>query len=196
MTGLLLVQTAAEQLAAAREGLDTPLLPRLMGLVGIGTMLAIAWGLSVNRRRVNWRLIGMGVGLQGLFGFLVLKTVVGRALFAGANKVFTQLLGFTEQGARFIFGNLVKNNVPVGIPSGADPAGGPIAATEVWASTGTFFAFSVLPTIIFFSALMSVLYHSPVLRVLGAKSSRFFLSLPLPALISTILTRLASMKLS
>ncbi len=159
MNALLLVQTAAEQLAAARQGLDTPLLQRMMGLIGIATMLAIAWGLSVNRRRVNWRLIAMGVVLQAVFGFLVLKTGVGRALFAGANSVFTELLGFTEEGARFIFGNLVKNNVPVGIPSGADPTSGPLAATEIWANTGTFFAFSVLPTIIFFSSLMSVLYH-------------------------------------
>ena len=60
----------------------------------------------------------MGVVLQAVFGVLVLKTGVGRALFTGANKVFTQLLGFTEQGARFIFGNLVNSNVPVGIPSG------------------------------------------------------------------------------
>src|SRR5574341_360929 len=102
MTGWFALQTAAERLAAAREGLQTPLPERLMGLVGIAAMLGIAWALSVERKRVNWRLVGMGVALQAVFGFLVLKTGVGRALFNGANIAFTKLLGFTEQGARFL----------------------------------------------------------------------------------------------
>ncbi len=68
MIGWFAVQTAAERLAAAREGLHTPFPERLMGLVGMATMLAIAWGLSVERKRVNWRLVGMGVALQAVFG--------------------------------------------------------------------------------------------------------------------------------
>lgn len=163
MTGLWLVQSAAEQLAAARDGLDTPFLQRLMGLVGIGSMIVIAWALSNNRRKVNWKLVGTGVVLQAVLGFVVLNTGVGRFLFQGANTVFTQLLGFTEQGARFIFGNLVQSNVPVGIPVG-NPASGPISSPELWANTGAFFAFSVLPTIIFFSSLMSVLYYLGIMQ--------------------------------
>lgn len=164
MTALWLAQTAAEQLAAAREGLDTPFLERLVGLVGIATMIGIAWLLSTQRRKVNWRLVGVGVALQAAFGILVLKTGLGRALFRGANAVFIQLLGFTEQGARFIFGNIVRNNVPVGAVAGTDPTTGPLQSVELWANTGAFFAFGVLPTIIFFSSLMSVLYYLGIMQ--------------------------------
>ncbi len=159
MTGIWLIQTAAEQLAATREGLDTPFLQRLMGVVGMATMIGIAWLLSVNRSRVNWRLVGIGVALQSVFGLLVLKTRVGRALFDGANTVFTALLGFTQEGSSFIFGRLVYNNIPVGVPTGEPPEFSPITTTDFWAHTGTFFAFGVLPTIIFFSSLMSVMYY-------------------------------------
>lgn len=161
MTALMMLQTAGEQLAAAREGLDTPFAARLMGLVGMGSMVALAWLLSVDRKKVSWRLVGVGIALQGVFGFIVLKTQVGRALFRGANAVFTQLLAFTEQGSRFVFGNLVSSNVPVGPASGESS---PIASVEMWANTGAFFAFSVLPTIIFFSSLMSVLYYLGIMQ--------------------------------
>ncbi len=165
MTVLFLAQTAAEQLAAAREGLDTPFLERLVGLVGIAVMISIAWALSVSRRTVNWRLVGIGVALQGVFGFLVLKTGVGRALFRGANAVFIRLLGFTQEGAAFIFGNIVNNNVPVGpVTPGGPPATAALQSVEMWANTGAFFAFGVLPTIIFFSSLMSVLYYLGIMQ--------------------------------
>jgi CNT family concentrative nucleoside transporter len=77
---------------------------------------------------------------------------------------FTQLLGFTEQGARFIFGNLARTNVPVGTPIGEPVDMAPLGAPTGWAATGAYFAFGVLPTIIFFSSLTSVLYHLGVLQ--------------------------------
>ncbi len=164
-TGLWILQTASEQLASGRAGLDTPFLARLMGLVGMGTMIAIAYTMSNNRSKINWRLVGMGLGLQAVFGFIVLKTAFGSALFTGTNRVFTRLLGFTEDGARFIFGNLIHNNVPIGLPAGAPETMSPmVESSELYANTGAFFAFSVLPTIIFFSALMSVLYHLGVMQ--------------------------------
>ncbi|HEX9703697.1 MAG TPA: nucleoside transporter C-terminal domain-containing protein [Gemmatimonadales bacterium] len=152
MTGLWLVQTAAERLAQAQGGLDTPLLERLMGLVGIATMLAIAYAISYDRRRINWRMVGAGVALQILLGMVVLWTAPGKWLFTAANTVITGLLRFQEMGARFVFGNLVQNEVPLG--------GG---ASGV-AQTGAFFAFNVLPTIIFFSSLMTVLYYLGVMQ--------------------------------
>ena len=161
MTALVVAQLAAGQSAAAT---GTPFAARLMGIVGIATMIGIAWLLSSNRARVSWRLVATGVGLQALLGVVVLKTGVGRALFNGANVVFTRLLGFTEEGARFVFGNLVRNNVPVGTPSGAPADMAPLGDGGLWAATGAYFAFSVLPTIIFFSALMSVLYHLGVMQ--------------------------------
>jgi CNT family concentrative nucleoside transporter len=159
MTTLPLLQTAAEQLEQLRQGLDTPLLTRLTGIYGLVAMIAIAWGLSTDRRKVNWRLVSMGVVLQVVFAFLVLKTGVGRALFTGANQVFVRLLGFTRDGATFIFGNLVDPNVPIGLPIGVPSESSPLDGVQMWANTGASFAFFVLPTIIFFSSLMSVLYY-------------------------------------
>ncbi len=162
MTGLFLLQTAAERLAAAREGLHTPIAERLVGLLGMGVMLGLAVLLSYDRRRINWRLVAGGLGLQATFGVIVLKTEVGRRFFAAVGEVITGLLRFQEQGARFVFGNLVQNTVPVGLPG----AGGAVdASAGMVAQTGAFFAFSVLPTIIFFSALMSVLYYLGVMQL-------------------------------
>lgn len=163
MTGLFLLQTAAERLADARAGLDTPFAERLIGLLGMATMIGLAVLLSYNRRRINWRLVAAGLGLQAVFGVIVLKTEVGRRFFAGLGDMITGLLRFQEEGARFVFGNLVQSQVPVGTP-GAD---GTLDATAgLVAQTGAFFAFNVLPTIIFFSALMSVLYYLGLMQVI------------------------------
>lgn len=161
MTALFLLQTAAERLDAARQGLDTPLGERLIGLLGMATMLGIAVLLSYDRKRIDWRLVAAGLGIQAVFGFIVLKTAAGRAFFAAVGGAITGLLRFQEQGARFVFGNLVQSQVPVGVPG----ANGALDTTAgMVANTGAFFAFNVLPTIIFFSALMSVLYYLGVMQ--------------------------------
>jgi CNT family concentrative nucleoside transporter len=159
---LPLLQAAAERLAAAREGLATPFAERLIGLLGILTMLLLAVLLSHNRRRINWRLVATGLALQALFGLLVLKTDPGRLFFDRVGAAITGLLRFQEQGARFVFGNLVQSTVPVGIPG---PGGALDAGAGYVANTGAYFAFNVLPTIIFFSALMSVLYYLNIMQV-------------------------------
>lgn len=163
MTGLFLLQTAAERLEATRQGLDTPMAERLIGLVGMAVMLGLAVLLSTDRKRINWRLVAAGLGIQAVFGVIVLKTAAGRAFFSAVGDAITGLLRFQEQGARFVFGNLVQSNVPVGVP-GADGALDTTAGMV--AGTGAFFAFNVLPTIIFFSALMSVLYYLGAMQVL------------------------------
>jgi len=162
VSALLLVQTAAERLSAAQAGLDTPLASRLMGLVGIATMIGLAVLLSYDRKKIDWRLVASGLALQASFGFLVLKTGVGRSVFNFAGRAITGLLGFQEQGARFVFGNLVQSTVPVGLPG---PGGSLDATAGFVANTGAFFAFNVLPTIIFFSSLMSVLYYLGIMQM-------------------------------
>ena len=154
---LLQTQTAAERLAAAQAGLDIPMGQRLIGLLGIATMLGIAWLMSYDRRSINWRLVATGLGLQALFGFVVLKTDLGRRVFSAVGDAITSLLGFQEQGARFVFGNLVQSAVPVS-GEGATPG--------LVAETGAFFAFNVLPKIIFFSALMSVMYYLGIMQLI------------------------------
>lgn len=116
---------------------------RLISLVGIFVLMGIAYLLSNNRKAIDWKLVGAGVGLQFVFAGLVLKTRVGQAFFAYMNDVIVALLGFTDRGSEFIFGFIVM-----------DPA-----------KYGEFvFAVKVLPTIIFFSALMSLLYYVGVMQ--------------------------------
>ncbi len=101
------------------------------------------------------------MGLQLTFAVLILRTSPGRAVFEGLNGVFVALLGYTNEGASFLFGNLVLPNVPVGT---ADGPFGMVTAAETWANTGALFAFSVLPTIIFFSSLMTLLYYLGIMQ--------------------------------
>lgn len=164
MTLPLLMQaaTAAERFEALGGGLDVPILERLVGVIGIAVMIGIAVLISYDRKRINWRLVASGLALQVVFGLLVLKTSIGRAVFETLGNWVTALLGFQEQGARFVFGNLVDSNVPVGVAG----EGGLDASAGLIANTGAFFAFNVLPTIIFFSALMSVLYYLGVMQLI------------------------------
>lgn len=129
---------------------------RFMGVIGCVVIVGLALLMSSDRRRIHWKLVGVGIGLQLGFALLVLKTDAGRALFDATNGVIKQLLSFSRDGARFLFGNLVDNAVPV---TGAD--GG---ATAMMAQTGALFAFGVLPTILFFSMGSAVLYHLGILQ--------------------------------
>lgn len=161
---------AAESTATAQQAgylvprgsLGTPLLPRLRSLLGLLALTGLAWGLSVNRSRIPWRVVLWGISLQLVFALFILKTPVGARVFDTMNTVVVALLGFTVDGARFVFGNLVDNNIPVGV---GEPGNGAFTATAGQvANTGSYFAFTVLPTIIFFCSLMTVLYHLGVMQ--------------------------------
>ena len=158
---LLQAQTAADRFAEISHGLSLPIGQRLVGILGIAVLIGCAVLLSYDRKRINWRLVASGFALQLVFGLIILKTAAGRALFETLGGWITALLGFQEQGARFVFGNLVDNTVPVGVP---DATGAVASAGGMVAHTGAFFAFNVLPTIIFFSALMSVLYYLGIMQ--------------------------------
>jgi CNT family concentrative nucleoside transporter len=158
---LVMPDAVAAQIAIPADGLDTPLAARLRSLVGLLALGGIAWALSTDRRRIPWRLAAWGIALQVLFALFILKTPLGERLFDGAGQLVVGLLGFTLDGASFVFGNLVYDTVPVGIVG----QGGFSAMPDQVARTGAAFAFFVLPTIIFFSALMTVLYHLGVMQV-------------------------------
>ena len=134
---------------------------RWVSVLGLFTMLGLAWALSVDRRSVRWRPVAVGTGLQLLFAVVILRTEPGRAVFDFAGRVVNKFLGFTEAGASFLFGNLVRQDVPVGTPG---PDGGLAQLGENVARTGAGFAFAVLPTIIFFSSFITILYHYGVLQ--------------------------------
>ncbi|NYZ62477.1 NupC/NupG family nucleoside CNT transporter [Luteimonas deserti] len=111
------------------------------GLFGLAVLLGITWLCSSNRRAIDWRLVGTGLLLQIVIACLVLLTPWGASVFDTLSSGFVRLLGFTTEGARFIFGDF-------------SDAG----------KFGFVFAFQVLPTIIFFASFMSVLYHLGVMQ--------------------------------
>ena len=157
-------ETAQISLREQVEGsLDTPLLPRLRSLLGMVLLGLLAWAFSVDRSNLAWRVILWGVGLQLIFAVFILKTPMGAGIFDWLNTVVVALLEFTVEGASFIFGNLVYDNVPVGLGEAGSNAPIQEIPGQV-ARTGASFAFHVLPTIIFFSSLMTVLYHVGVMQ--------------------------------
>jgi len=115
---------------------------KLMSLVGLASMVGIAYLLSGNKKKIQWKPVISGILLQILFGLLILKTTAGQAVFEGARNFFTAILGYTNEGSAFIFGGLT------------DPA-----------KFGFLFFTMVLPTIIFMSSLMSVLYHIGIMQI-------------------------------
>ena len=137
---------------------------RFVGLLGLVIMIAIAYGLSKSRKDISWRLVGWGFGLQFVFALLILKTSPGKWVFEKCNDGILGVLGCAESGARFVFGNLVAQYVPVGT---MENPGQFVETPGLFVDNGmAFFAFSVLPTIIFFSALITVLYHYGIMQKL------------------------------
>ncbi len=135
---------------------DQPFGSRLVGILGVMTTLGLAFSMSIDRGSIRWPLVAMGTGLQIVFAILVLKTAVGEAMFRIATDAVNKLLSFNIEGSRFVFGNIVDNAIPV------TSAGSP---TELVANTGSMIAFGVLPSILFFSALTSLLYYLGILQV-------------------------------
>jgi CNT family concentrative nucleoside transporter len=130
--------------------------------MGVAVILAAAWSLSTHRRAISWRLVLWGLGIQVAFAVVVLRTPAGVMFFETVNTVVRAVLGYATEGARFVFGNLVSDSVPVGL---GEPGQGPFEAVPgVVAQSGAFFAFRVLPNIIFVSCLVTVLYHLGVMQ--------------------------------
>ena len=115
-----------------------------MSLLGIVVIFGVALLFSRNRSKISMRLVGGAVLMQVLFSFLILKTNVGRDFFIQLSFAFKGLYEFADAGSRFVFGGLAD-------------AGG---------AGGFVFAVKVLPVIVFFGALMSLLYHFGVVQVL------------------------------
>lgn len=110
---------------------------KFISLFGLFFFLGLAWTLSTDRKKISWRVVAGGLFLQFTFAILTLKTAPGLAFFSAVGDFFTALLGYVNSGSAFVFG-----------PKFAD----------------FYFAFKVLPTIIFFSAFMSVLYYLGVMQ--------------------------------
>jgi len=110
---------------------------RVVSAFGLFVMIALAWSMSSHRWRVNWRLVAMGLLLQFAFAWLTLRTEPGRMTFDALGVLFSKILDFVDAGSVFVFGKSFQS---------------------------FYFAFKVLPTIIFFSSLMSVLYYMGLMQ--------------------------------
>jgi concentrative nucleoside transporter, CNT family len=116
---------------------------RFTGILGLITMLGLAYVFSTNRKAIRLKTVAWGLGLQFAFAVFVLKMDVGRRLFQTAGDAVNKLLSYAFVGSQFVFGDLGKQG----------------------SHFGFYFAFQVLPTVIFICALFAVLYYFGVMQV-------------------------------
>jgi CNT family concentrative nucleoside transporter len=116
---------------------------RFTGVLGLFTMLALAYLFSTNRRAIKPKIVLWGLGLQIGLAFLVIRWTGGQQLFLRAGNAVTRVLSYAFVGSEFVFGELGKQN----------------------SSLGFIFAFQVLPTIIFIAALFALLYYLGVMQI-------------------------------
>jgi concentrative nucleoside transporter, CNT family len=115
---------------------------RFVGVLGMLTMMALAWLFSTNRAAINKKTVAWGLALQITFAFIVMRWEYGRLLFQKAGAGVNWLLDFAFYGSSFVFGDLGKKGSPQGF----------------------IFAFQVLPTIIFIAAVFALLYHWGIMQ--------------------------------
>lgn len=111
------------------------------GILGIVSLLLISILFSSNRRAINWKTVGLGIAFQLTIAIGVLKVPFIQAIFEKIGQVFVQILDFTKAGSEFLFGDMMNPE-----------------------TYGFIFAFQVLPTILFFSALTSVLFYLGIIQ--------------------------------
>jgi CNT family concentrative nucleoside transporter len=116
---------------------------RFTGILGLLTILALAYIFSSNRRAIRLKTVAWGLGLQLVFAVFVLRIDAGRLAFQKAGDAVTTLLGYAYAGSHFVFGDLAKPGSQLG-----------------------YFAFGVLPTVIFIAAFFAVLYHFGVMQII------------------------------
>jgi concentrative nucleoside transporter, CNT family len=123
---------------------------RFTGILGLLAMLGLAYVFSTNRRAIRLKTVAWGLGLQLAFAVFVLKADIGRRIFQAAGNAVNRLLSYSFEGSKFVFGELGKQG----------------------SSMGFFFAFQVLPTIIFIAAFFAVLYHYGVMQFIIKQVAR------------------------
>ena len=113
----------------------------IRGLIGILILILISFLFSKNRKKINWKTVLVGLGFQIVLAVLVLKIPFVKSIFETAGKAFVKILDFTMQGTSFLFGDLVSDE-----------------------NFGNVFIFSILPTVIFFAALTSILFYFGIIQ--------------------------------
>lgn len=126
---------------------------RFTGILGLITMLGLAYVFSTNRRAIRLKTVAWGLGLQIAFAIFVLKIDFGRTLFQKAGDAVNQLLAYAFAGSQFVFGDLGRQGSQLGF----------------------YFAFQVLPTVIFICALFAVLYYLGIMQII-IKAAAWFMT--------------------
>lgn len=119
------------------------------GIIGLVVLIGIAYLLSSRRKKVDWRLVGVGVIIQLIIALLISEVGIVKRAFDFISQGFVTFLGFSLNGAEFLYGDLAKNSN---------------AAEGVNHSLGFLFVFQALPTVIFFSAITAGLYYLGILQ--------------------------------
>ena len=122
-----------------------------MGILGVIVLLGIAFAMSNNRSAISWKLVIWGLSLQFIFAIIILKSPIGIPFFSTIDIFIKNLLSFSDAGSDFLFKSFSNNIVE-----------GPLMN----------FAFRILPTLIFFSSLITVLYHLGVMQFLVKNTER------------------------
>lgn len=126
---------------------------KLIGFLGIVVILGIAWSLSSNRKAINLRIVGAAFLLQAAVAAFVIYLPLGQQIIDGMSSAVLNVMGYSRDGIEFVFGGLATLD-------GEVPRAGTDSVASLWS-----FAINVLPMIIFFSALMSVLYHIGLMQI-------------------------------
>ena len=124
---------------------------KLISLLGLVVFVGVAWSISTHRKLFPWRTVACGLGLQFVFGFLILKTDAGERVFDFFQRAMTKLIGFADEGSKMVFGPL---------------ANGDLLSEKLGPGNGFIFAITVTSTIILVAALSSLLYHYGVLQLI------------------------------
>jgi CNT family concentrative nucleoside transporter len=153
----MLLWAATTAMAAERSLLphETSLLERILSFCGLFALIGLCWVFSEQRSRLNWRPVVGGVLCQLALGLVLLSPAVSQVFYDVVNRGVARLTGFANEGSAFLFRSFVPHAITIGDTS--------VAQTGVSVPLVNI-AFMVLPTIIFYSSLLSVLYHLGVMQ--------------------------------
>ena len=139
--GSNLLDSETNRIIPVKSSFEFNLLTILRGMFGLLVIIAIAYAFSSNRKAVSWRVVVTGLVIQVVLAVSILYVPVIRFLFEFVGKIFVKILDFTKVGSEFLFGEFLDMD-----------------------KYGTIFAFQILPTIIFFSAITSVLFYYGIIQ--------------------------------
>ncbi len=151
LTGLALIFTYSFNITAQTPTLlvvdivepSVNLISIFRGMLGMAFVIFVAWLFSTNRKAINWKVVGIGLGIQLILAIGILYVPFVQAFFEMIGKMFVKILSFTEAGTAFLFQSMVTGKLEIALIN---------------------FAVTILPTIIFFSALTSVLFYFGIIQ--------------------------------